>query len=204
MRWPTTSRRLHRLLLNKYYVDELYDATIVQPIKAASTEGLVALVRRARSSTARSTAPRRSWMAAPRAATSADRLGACLCRLAVRRGGRDPRLLPMAIDDTPNCQLSRSLRNCRQCHADTFLGVAAGRRHPAAARRQRRRATQRRSFAGWRSPCRWRPSASRSRSGSDSTPPRPSSSSSSARRGFRPSASTTTLASTASACCSSC
>src|SRR5204863_1136726 len=24
---------LHRLLLNKYYVDELYDATIVQPIK---------------------------------------------------------------------------------------------------------------------------------------------------------------------------
>jgi NADH-quinone oxidoreductase subunit L len=31
---------LHRLLLNKYYVDELYDATIVQPIKAASTQGL--------------------------------------------------------------------------------------------------------------------------------------------------------------------
>jgi NADH-quinone oxidoreductase subunit L len=31
---------LHRLLLNKYYVDEFYDATIVQPIKAASTEGL--------------------------------------------------------------------------------------------------------------------------------------------------------------------
>jgi NADH-quinone oxidoreductase subunit L len=32
--------QLHRLLLNKYYVDEAYDATIVQPIKAASTEGL--------------------------------------------------------------------------------------------------------------------------------------------------------------------
>jgi len=32
--------RLHSLLLNKYYVDELYDATVVQPIKAASTEGL--------------------------------------------------------------------------------------------------------------------------------------------------------------------
>jgi NADH-quinone oxidoreductase subunit L len=31
---------LHRLLLNKYYVDELYDATVVQPIKVASTEGL--------------------------------------------------------------------------------------------------------------------------------------------------------------------
>ncbi len=31
---------LHRLLLNKYYVDEIYDAAIVHPIKAASTEGL--------------------------------------------------------------------------------------------------------------------------------------------------------------------
>jgi NADH-quinone oxidoreductase subunit L len=31
---------LHKLLLNKYYVDEIYDATVVQPIKAVSTEGL--------------------------------------------------------------------------------------------------------------------------------------------------------------------
>jgi NADH-quinone oxidoreductase subunit L len=31
---------LHKLLLNKYYVDEVYDATIVQPIKVVSTEGL--------------------------------------------------------------------------------------------------------------------------------------------------------------------
>ena len=31
---------LHRLLLHKYYVDEIYDAIIVQPIKSASTEGL--------------------------------------------------------------------------------------------------------------------------------------------------------------------
>ena len=31
---------MHRLLLNKYYVDEVYDATIVQPIKVVSTEGL--------------------------------------------------------------------------------------------------------------------------------------------------------------------
>jgi len=31
---------LHKLLLNKYYVDEIYDAAIVQPIKTASTEGL--------------------------------------------------------------------------------------------------------------------------------------------------------------------
>jgi NADH-quinone oxidoreductase subunit L len=31
---------LHRLLLNKYYIDELYDMLIVQPIKVISTEGL--------------------------------------------------------------------------------------------------------------------------------------------------------------------
>jgi NADH-quinone oxidoreductase subunit L len=31
---------LHRLLLNKYYVDELYDAAVVQPIKLLSTAGL--------------------------------------------------------------------------------------------------------------------------------------------------------------------
>jgi NADH-quinone oxidoreductase subunit L len=30
----------HRLLLNKYYVDEVYDAAVVQPIKVVSTEGL--------------------------------------------------------------------------------------------------------------------------------------------------------------------
>jgi NADH-quinone oxidoreductase subunit L len=31
---------VHRLLLNKYYVDEVYDATVVQPIKIVSQEGL--------------------------------------------------------------------------------------------------------------------------------------------------------------------
>ncbi|MFA5908093.1 MAG: NADH-quinone oxidoreductase subunit L [Vicinamibacterales bacterium] len=31
---------VHKLLLNKYYVDEIYDATIVQPIKVVSQEGL--------------------------------------------------------------------------------------------------------------------------------------------------------------------
>jgi NADH-quinone oxidoreductase subunit L len=33
-------RALHRLLLNKYYVDELYDAAIVQPVKVLSTGAL--------------------------------------------------------------------------------------------------------------------------------------------------------------------
>jgi NADH-quinone oxidoreductase subunit L len=31
---------LHRLLLNKYYVDEVYDAAVVQPIRVGSQEGL--------------------------------------------------------------------------------------------------------------------------------------------------------------------
>jgi NADH-quinone oxidoreductase subunit L len=31
---------IHRVLLGKYYVDEVYDATIVQPVKALSTSGL--------------------------------------------------------------------------------------------------------------------------------------------------------------------
>ena len=31
---------LHRLLLNKYYVDEIYDAAIVQPIRILSTGAL--------------------------------------------------------------------------------------------------------------------------------------------------------------------
>ena len=31
---------LHRLLLNKYYVDELYDAAVVRPVEGASREGL--------------------------------------------------------------------------------------------------------------------------------------------------------------------
>jgi len=31
---------LHRLLTNKYYVDEIYDAAIVQPIRIASEDGL--------------------------------------------------------------------------------------------------------------------------------------------------------------------
>ena len=31
---------MHRLLANKYYVDEVYDAAIVQPIRIVSEEGL--------------------------------------------------------------------------------------------------------------------------------------------------------------------
>ncbi len=35
---------LHRVLLNKYYVDELYDASVVQPIKRVSRDGLWRIV----------------------------------------------------------------------------------------------------------------------------------------------------------------
>jgi NADH-quinone oxidoreductase subunit L len=35
---------LHRVLTNKYYVDEIYDAAIVQPIRIASEDGLWKLV----------------------------------------------------------------------------------------------------------------------------------------------------------------
>jgi NADH-quinone oxidoreductase subunit L len=39
-RFAETYPGLHRLLLNKYYVDELYDASVVQPIKVISRDGL--------------------------------------------------------------------------------------------------------------------------------------------------------------------
>src|SRR5262249_11215865 len=35
---------LYRVLLNKYYVDEIYDATVVQPIRIASEDGLWKIV----------------------------------------------------------------------------------------------------------------------------------------------------------------
>jgi NADH-quinone oxidoreductase subunit L len=37
-------RGLHRVLLNKYYVDEIYDAGVVQPIRIVSDEGLWKIV----------------------------------------------------------------------------------------------------------------------------------------------------------------
>jgi NADH-quinone oxidoreductase subunit L len=38
--WARRFGGVYQTLLNKYYVDEAYDATIVQPIEAASREGL--------------------------------------------------------------------------------------------------------------------------------------------------------------------
>jgi len=39
-RMAATFPGVYRLLLNKYYVDEIYDATVVQPIRIVSQEGL--------------------------------------------------------------------------------------------------------------------------------------------------------------------
>jgi NADH-quinone oxidoreductase subunit L len=38
--WARSMAPIHKLLLNKYYVDEVYDATVVKPIQAVSREGL--------------------------------------------------------------------------------------------------------------------------------------------------------------------
>ncbi|HEV8393889.1 MAG TPA: NADH-quinone oxidoreductase subunit L [Vicinamibacterales bacterium] len=38
--WARSLAPIHTLLLNKYYVDELYDATVVTPVQAVSREGL--------------------------------------------------------------------------------------------------------------------------------------------------------------------
>jgi NADH-quinone oxidoreductase subunit L len=38
--WARRAGPVYQLLLNKYYVDEIYDATVVQPIRMASQEGL--------------------------------------------------------------------------------------------------------------------------------------------------------------------
>jgi NADH-quinone oxidoreductase subunit L len=35
--WPRSFAGVHRVLLNKYYVDEIYNAVIVQPIKKVSS-----------------------------------------------------------------------------------------------------------------------------------------------------------------------
>ena len=38
--WARSLAPIHKLLLNKYYVDEIYDATVVRPVQAVSREGL--------------------------------------------------------------------------------------------------------------------------------------------------------------------
>ena len=76
---------LYRLLLNKYYVDEMYDAAIVQPIRIVSQEGLwrgfdVHVIDGAVNGVGDDRRRRRVG-----AAAAADRIGARLRGLALRR-----------------------------------------------------------------------------------------------------------------------
>ena len=179
----------YRLLLNKYYVDEIYDAAIVQPIRIVSQEGAVARCRRPRDrrrGQRRGVDRRRRVVAA---AAAADRIGARLRGLAVHRRRADPRLLPVEMmnRDPPLLSISWLLplagavllllignadgrRNGLIRWVTLVVSIAVVRRHAGDLGVVRRR-------------------------------DRPSFSSSSGTRGFPRSASTTTSASTASACC---
>ena len=88
---------LHRLLLNKSYVDEIYDAAIVQPIRLGSEQSLwrrldVGVIDGAVNGTGTIVAARRRP-----AASAADRFGAVVRRLHVRRRGGHPGLLPVEM-----------------------------------------------------------------------------------------------------------
>ncbi len=93
----TRAGGLHTLLLNKYYVDEIYDAAIVQPIKLASDEGLwkrvdVQVIDGAVNGVGGSVERHQ-----PADAAAADRVAAHVCGVAPARGGAGSGLLPLAM-----------------------------------------------------------------------------------------------------------
>ena len=95
-RWPSASPACARLLLNKYYVDEIYDAAIVQPIRIVSEEGLWKVVDvRVIDGAVNGVGERRRLQRG--AAPPADRIGARLRGVAVARGRADPGVLPVAL-----------------------------------------------------------------------------------------------------------
>ena len=91
-------RGLYRLLLNKSYVDEVYDAAVVKPIRTGSENVLW------QGLDVRSDRRCGQWNSAGRcdrfrrAAPPADRLGARVCRFDVHRRHRDSWLLPMEMN----------------------------------------------------------------------------------------------------------
>ena len=108
-RLPRGSPACSALLPNKYYVDELYDAAIVQPIRIVSEEGLwkrvdVGVIDGSVNGVG---AHRRRQQRA--AAADADRFGPRLRRVAVARRRRDPGLLPLAL------RLPRLTRGSSRC-----------------------------------------------------------------------------------------
>ena len=175
---------LHKLLLGKYYVDELYDAVIVQPIKRHVD--VLPLARRRRRPGRRHGQRRRvrgaRFERGPPAA--ADRLGARLRDVAFRGRGGDRGVFPVAMTGILTTLVLVPLGGRRRRAA-----------HGPRPRRARAAGRARRVARDLRHQPR--------RSGGSSTRRRPTTSSSSATRGCRTSASRTTSASTASACCSS-
>ena len=185
--WRASFAPIHRLLLNKYYVDELYDATIVQPVQAVSREGLWRGVDVGVIDGAVNGVGAIVDASSRRAAPAADRLGARLRRFAVHRRGADARLLPLEITQAVLLTLSWTLPLAGAILL-ALIGNADGRRDAmirwvalgASLVTVRRHAAD----LGAVRPGVGRLPVRRARG-----------------RGSRPSASTTTSASTASACC---
>jgi NADH:ubiquinone oxidoreductase subunit 5 (subunit L)/multisubunit Na+/H+ antiporter MnhA subunit len=95
---------VHRVLLNKYYVDEAYDAAVVQPILVGSQEGLwrgfdVRVIDGAVNGTG-------AVVVGGSAVLRHLQTGSRLRQFDVHRRGRHSRLLPVAINavSTPNSQ----------------------------------------------------------------------------------------------------
>jgi hypothetical protein len=88
---------VHRTLLNKYYVDEFYDAAVVRPLTRVSERVLWKVVdaRHHRRGGQRHRVARGRRQLGPPA--PADRVGARLCGLHRARRGRGARLLPVAL-----------------------------------------------------------------------------------------------------------
>ena len=204
-RWPSSFSGLHRLLLNKYYVDEIYDAAIVQPIRIVSEEGLWKVVdvrvidgavngvgdavggsERAAAAAADRLGPRLRGVAVPRASVLI--LGYYLWRDDVDWSTVD------GLVSVPRCMLSPIVL-CRSSAAARWRCCCSSARRSDEQRAAGPQHRAGRVAAGVR--------ARRCCCGPLRRRRRPTSSSSSATPGFRRSASSTTSASTASACCCS-
>ena len=95
---PSGSPACTRCSQNKYYVDEIYDATIVQPIRIVSEQGLWKIVD-ARVIDGAVNGVAESGRAAERAAApAADRIGPRVRRVAVPRRGGGAGVLLVAHD----------------------------------------------------------------------------------------------------------
>ena len=140
---------VHRLLLNKYYVDEIYNAVIVQPIKQAVDRR--AVEGRRRRADRRLGQRRRRRRAEPQlvAAPPADRVDPHLRRVALPRRGADSGMVPVELRfDAAGCRDAPSYAG--PCSVGDYrhalvnrLSSSRGRDPGAAGRRARRPARAR-------------------------------------------------------------